>query len=133
MDTKPIDLNINLNNYNKSKPNISKRKHKRLKKNYMNSLQSYQKQIEDSINSEPNPEDKFLSAYERNLPENDEYFVKNTDEDFLTNFEISSNISPKEKFMLQNLLKQHRNQFVISKDRPDRKSQCLETLDQYRR
>ena len=95
-----------------------------------NTFSSLNNKIWDKINSEPDPQTTLLTDLEQKLDHFDEYFLLNTDNDFLSQHNISDDLSPKERYLFYKLLVQNRAIFAYKGD-PLGRVNVLVTSNQY--
>ncbi len=82
----------------------------------VNALSPHEEKIWSAINSEPPAEETLLTPNERERVDDDQYFRQQTDEEFLSKFNVAQDISWKQKYMFQQLFKRYRNCFALDGD-----------------
>ena len=100
-------------------PNLTAKQRRRkeiLGRNKVQSYDSYNEKVWEKLNSIPNADLLFLTPTERKLEDTDPYFENYIDKESYEKWNVSPDLSPKQKFMFWKLLEKYRGVFAFKGD-----------------
>ena len=77
---------------------------------------SYNQKVWNRINSVPGPEYLYLTDFERSLPDDHNYFTVKLNVESYERWNVSTDLTPKQKFMFSKLLEKYRDIFAFKGD-----------------
>ena len=108
---------INITTPSDSTPIKPKKKHQyRQERLTSYALTSLDKTIWEEIEREPDPHITLLTSEESEMSDDNPYFQSQTDEEFLSKFNVATDITSKQKYMFYRLFKKYRNCFALEGD-----------------
>ena len=96
--------------------NLSKRTEETLKRLSLDGVTSIDQRIWSEINAYPPAIESFFTPKEQSLSEEDEYFERVINEKFMEQFDVSPDLTPRQRYLIQRYLEENQDIYAFQGD-----------------